>query len=69
MPSDMEILSEIRQIQNDMPALKAHVKQTLKEHREACKPLKPVADRLKAAKSAVAAAKARMAELLAMGGA
>ncbi len=68
MPSDMEILSEIRQIEASMPKLKSEAKQCAGAYKVACAPLKPAHDRLKAAKAAVAAAKTRMAELLAMGG-
>ncbi len=68
MPSDMEILSEIRQIESSMPVLKSEAKQAAAAYKVACLPLKPTRDALSAAKAAVKAAKARMAELLTMGG-
>ncbi len=68
MPSDMEILNELKQIEASMPRLKAVAKDYATAYREACKPLKPLQDKFKAAKAAVAAAKTRMSELLAIGG-
>ncbi len=66
--NDMQILSEIRQIEVSMPRLKQEAKEASRALRAARAPLKPVQDRFKTTKAAVTAAKARMAELLTMGG-
>ncbi len=66
--TDMQILSEIRQIEASMPKLKADARQASIELRAARVPLKPIQDRFKATKAAVKAAQSRMAELLAIGG-
>ncbi len=64
--TDLEILSEIRQIENSMPVLKREAKEAANAYKVACQPLKPARDRLKASKAAVTAAKARMSELMAL---
>ncbi len=61
--NDMEILSEIRQLQAALPKLKLEAKSAAKAYRAACLPLKPTRDALKAAKGAVKAAQARLDEL------
>ncbi len=66
--TDMEILTEIRQIDAIMPTLKREVKEAASAYKAACLPLRPARDRLKTAKAVVKAARARMAELLATGG-
>ncbi len=61
--NDMEILSEIRQLQAALPGLKAEAKRATKVYKDACAPLKPARDALKAAKAAAKAAQARLDEL------
>ncbi len=61
--NDMEILSEIRQLQAAIPGLKTEAKAATKAYKDACAPLKPARDRLKVAKAAAKAAQTRLAEL------
>ncbi len=61
--SDMQILVEIRQLQAALPGLKAAAKVAAKAYKDACAPLRPARDTLKATKAAAKAAQTRLAEL------
>ncbi len=61
--SDVQTLTEIRQLQAALPRLKAVAKDAAKAYKEACKPLKPARDAVKITKAALETAQIRLAEL------